>query len=119
MITMTMAMAPQTPPGMPVSACWMVSSPPSPRKVRLNSAAPIKITKTMEVTCAVERTTSRRICRFHTRTREIRMPHSTTAVSSPASAMPSISRPGMSVRVTRRSMTEVRTSTAIRLKAAR
>ena len=99
----TVIIAPITPPGIELRNSCTVSSPPSPRNTRLNRAAPIRITKTMEEICAVDCITEVRMPVRSTRYRLIRMPQAMPRHSRTATAMPIRSPGGISVRVTRRS----------------
>ena len=51
--SITARIAPAAPPGRFASARCTMSSPPSPRNTRLNSVAPIRMVKIIDVICVV------------------------------------------------------------------
>ena len=79
-----------TPPGMFSKISVTTSSPPKPRNTSENSAAPIRIRNTIEVTLVVERTTSVRVFRLSLRLARasISAPKAPTAEASVGVARP-------------------------------
>ena len=115
MSSMTTSTAPTTPPGRLVRNASTMVSPSSPRKVRENRPAPIRMTNTMEEISMVVRVTLCRISVRKVRARLTARPQITQSVNTIAAAMPIMSMAGIVVRCIRRSRKAVSTSMAMRL----
>ena len=99
MTSMTKIVADRIPPGRLAKKCSTTSSPPNPRKTKENTAAPIRIKNTIDVTLAVPWATSRKRVKFRRPLRAASKiaPHAPTPAASVGVAAPARIEPNTAI----------------------